>query len=39
LNSKISEKGLGDTKTFTWKKYECELCQEPFPYAFNYKGV
>lgn len=38
LNSKVQEKGLGDTKTFTWKQYECELCKSAFPYAFNYKG-
>lgn len=37
LNSKVASKSLGDTTTFTWKQYECELCKEPFPYAFNFK--
>lgn len=38
LNSKVLTKTLGETTTCTWKQYECELCKQPFPYAFNYKG-
>ncbi|OMJ69531.1 hypothetical protein SteCoe_32724 [Stentor coeruleus] len=38
LKCKVTTKALGNVSTYQWSDFVCELCKEPLPEMFQFKG-